>query len=309
LIIDDTPDNIDLIEKILADLPYHLHKTYDGENGLKLVDEISPDLILLDAMMPGISGFEVTQRVKGDRLHRLIPIIMITALESRKDRLKGLESGVDDFVSKPVNVFELRARIANLLKMREYLKELEHAEQIIFSLAKAVEAKDKYTEGHSDRVARLAESLGRKLGMSEESLIILKRGGILHDIGKIGVEESILMKKGELTIQERKLIEKHSEIGEKICSPLKSLKPVLPSILYHHEKFDGSGYPKGLKGEDIPIHARVIGVADYYDALTSERPYRRALAHDKAISILKEESQKGLLDPKIINVFSNMFHK
>ena len=309
VVIDDTPENIELIEQIVADLPYEIHKAFNGEDGLTLIRDVSPDLILLDVMMPGISGFEVAKRVRDDKDHRLIPIIMITALESRKDRVKGLEAGVDDFISKPVNIFELRARIANLLKLREYIKELEHAEQIIFSLAKAVEAKDAYTEGHCDRLADLAEILGKELGMEEEDLTILRRGGILHDIGKIGIDEAVLRKEGPLTPEEVQIIRKHPEIGEKICKPLKSLRPVLPTILYHQERYDGSGYPEGLKGEEIPIHARIVGVVDCYDALTTKRPYRKALSKQKAIEILRNEIKRGLWDPNIADVFINMLDK
>jgi len=303
LIVDDTIENVDILERILSDSDFIIHRAYDGLQAMEVINEVIPDLILLDVVMPGLSGFEVAVQVKKNPETRLIPIIMITALEGREDRLRGLASGVDDFIIKPVNIFELRARVQNLLKLREYINELEHAEQVIFSLARAVEAKDESTEGHCERLSFLAETLGRKLGLQENDLLILRRGGILHDIGKIAIDDSILSKPGKLTDEEFEKIKKHPEIGERICAPLKTLKPVLPIIRFHQERFDGSGYPDGLKGEDIPIHARIIGVVDCYDALTTNRPYRGPLDKETAIKIMLEETEKGLWDPIIMQVF------
>ena len=306
LVIDDAPENIELIKQILADMKYDIYSALNGEEGLEKIHRVSPDLVLLDVVMPGISGFEVAQRAKANIESRLIPIIMITALESREDRIKGLEAGVDDFINKPVNIFELRARINNLLKLREYVNELEHAEQVIFSLARAVEAKDKYTEGHCERLSTIAERLGDRLGLGPEDLTILKRGGILHDIGKIAIHESILLKDGPLTKQEMEIIRTHPEMGENICAPLKTLRPVLPTIRYHQERFNGSGYPEGLVGEQIPIHARIIGIVDCYDALTTKRPYREALDPEEALRIIHQETEEGLWDPEIVDELTKM---
>lgn len=303
LVVDDSVENIEIIEYILADMEYDIYKALNGKEALEKINKVEPDIILLDVVMPGMSGFEVAKCVKNDKNTRLIPIIMITALDRREDRLKGLAAGVDDFITKPVNVFELRARINNLLKLREYINELENAEQVIFSLARAVEAKDKYTEGHCGRLSSLAVNLGRKLKLNEGDLTILKRGGILHDIGKISIDDSILLKDGPLTPKEFDIIKTHPEVGETICAPLKTLKPVLPTIRYHHEKCNGSGYPEGLKGKQIPIHARIIGIVDCYDALTSDRPYRPALKKEESLKIMSNETKQGLWDPKIIDTF------
>ncbi len=306
LIVDDVPENIEIIEDIISEHPYEILKAYNGEEALQKVEAHSPDLILLDAIMPGLSGFEVAKRIKADRINRLIPIIMITALDGREDRLKGLKAGVDDFVSKPFNIFELLARIRNLIKLREYVNELENAEEVIFSLARAVEAKDKYTEGHCGRLSFMAERLGRILNMSESDLLILKRGGILHDIGKIAISDSILLKDGPLTEQEFNIIKTHPTEGEKICAPLRTLQPVLPTIRYHHERFNGSGYPEGLIGTDIPVHARIVGIIDCYDSLTTKRPYRDALSHEVAKRILMDETAKGLWDSELVDAFLKM---
>ncbi len=309
LIVDDLPENIEIIRQILEDSDNSGYDFFIANNGIKaleLLEKVSPDLILLDVMMPGMNGFEVAKRVKADPKTRLIPIIMITALESREDRIKGLEAGVDDFITKPVNIIELRARVKNLIKLRESINELEQAEQVIFSLARAVEAKDKYTEGHCGRLSTMAEALGRKLQLSEQDLKILNRGGILHDIGKISIPDSILLKNGPLTPEEFEEIKMHPEMGERICAPLKTLQPVIPAIKYHQERWDGSGYPEGLKGDQIPLHARIIGIVDIFDALTSDRPYRKAMSEENAYEIIKEETTEGKWDPDIVDAFLEM---
>ncbi|MGD9486784.1 MAG: HD-GYP domain-containing protein [Calditrichaceae bacterium] len=308
LIVDDSAENIEIIEHILEDLNYDISEAFNGTEALEKINKINPDLILLDVVMPGMSGFEVAKHIKSRPDTRLIPIIMVTALDGQQDRLKGLNAGVDDFITKPVNIFELRARINNLLRLRDYISELEHAEQVIFSLARTVEAKDRYTEGHCERLSTLAEKLGSKLGLSEQDLTILRRGGILHDIGKIAISDAILLKPGPLTSGEYDIIKQHPEIGERICAPLKTLRPVLPTIRYHQERFNGSGYPDGLAGHDIPIHARIIGIVDCYDALTTKRTYRGALSHNEAFRIMRDETRHGLWDPEIMNVFDNMMH-
>jgi putative two-component system response regulator len=301
LVVDDAVENIKLVTEILnrPRNEYDIEAAGDGYEALEKVKKFNPDLIMLDVVMPGIDGFEVCRILKEDEKTRLIPIVMITALDSQQDRLRGLESGVDDFISKPFNVYELLARVKNLLKLRSYINELEHAEQVIFSLARAVEAKDNYTEGHCERLSILGQFLGSELQLSEEDLIVLKRGGILHDIGKIAIDDSILLKPGPLTAEEFEIIKTHPEIGENICRPLRTLKPVLPIIRYHQERYNGSGYPEGIAKHEIPIHARIIGIVDCYDALTTDRTYRKALPSDFALQIMKKETEAGLWDPDL----------
>ena len=308
LIVDDAVENIKLVTEILnrPKKVYEIESAGDGYEALEKVKNFAPDLIMLDVVMPGIDGFEVCRILKEDALTRLIPIVMITALDSQQDRLKGLESGVDDFISKPFNVYELLARVKNLLKLRSYISELEHAEQVIFSLARAVEAKDNYTEGHCERLSILAQYLGQELQLPQEDLLILKRGGILHDIGKIAIDDSILLKPGPLTSEEFEIIKTHPEIGENICRPLKTLQPVLPIIRFHQERFNGSGYPEGLSGQKIPINARIIGLVDCYDALTTDRTYRKALPSDFAIQIMNKETDAGLWDPDLFKLFQEI---
>jgi putative two-component system response regulator len=308
LIIDDLKENIELISQILynPEEPYQIITANNGYDAIKKVNEISPDLIILDVVMPGLNGFEVCKKLKSDHRTRLIPVVMITALGSQKDRIKGLEVGVDDFLSKPFNIYELIARVKNLLKLHSYISELEHAEQVIFSLARAVEAKDNYTEGHCERLSYLAQRIGLSLGMNEHDMIILKRGGILHDIGKIAIQDSILLKPGPLTPDEFLIVKTHPEVGENICRPLRSLQKVLPVIRHHQERHNGSGYPDGLKGSEIPIHARIIGIVDCFDALTTERTYRKALPSKVAIEIIDKEMEDGLWDPELVKILKSI---
>ncbi|WP_456439177.1 response regulator [Caldithrix abyssi] len=306
LIVDDQPDNIETIKDILSGSQYKLFSATNGKEALEVFKQINPDLVLLDAMMPVMDGFQVTRVIKNNPQTQLTPIIMITALDSMQDRVKGLEAGVDDFISRPFNIFELKARIKNLLRLKDAVDELENAEQVIFSLAKTVEAKDKYTEGHCNRLADLAQTMGRHLNLSEHDLKVLKRGGILHDIGKIAIRDAILLKPGKLTAEEFEIIKEHPKIGVQICAPLKTLKPVLPVILYHHERYNGSGYPEGLKGEEIPLLARVIGLVDCFDSLTTERPYRKALSVSQALEICEKETDEGLWDPNLFSVFKKI---
>jgi putative two-component system response regulator len=308
LIVDDSSDNIELISQILNSPtnPYEIYSAKDGYQALEQMNKYSPDLIILDVVMPGIDGFEVCRQLKENPGTRLVPIVMITALGSQKDRIRGLEVGVDDFISKPFNIYELIARVKNLLNLRSYINELEHAEQVIFSLARAVEAKDNYTEGHCERLSIIAQEVGKQLGLGDQDMVVLKRGGILHDIGKIAIDDSILLKPGPLTPEEFKIIKTHPEIGENICRPLKTLQMVLPVIRSHQERCNGSGYPDGLVGEEIPLHARIIGIVDSFDALTTDRTYRKALPPEVAMDIIERETNEGLWDPELFKILQEV---
>jgi putative two-component system response regulator len=279
---------------------------YDGKSALKKVEEQTPDLILLDVMMPGMDGFEVCSRLKSDPETMLIPIVMVTALSEKSDRIRGIEAGVDDFLTKPYDRQELQARVKSLLRVKHYTDELERAEAVISSLALSVEAKDSYTEDHCNRLSEYSVVLGKRFDLPHEQLRALKLGGALHDVGKIGIPDAILHKNGKLTEDEFKIIQEHPVIGYNICKPLRSLRLVLPIIRHHHERFDGSGYPDGLKGEEIPITARILTVVDVYDALRTERPYKPAFEREKALAILDEETGRGWYDPQVIEKFAEL---
>lgn len=303
LVVDDQQVNSTLIETILMPQGYEIISASDGEQALELVAARPPDLILLDVMMPGMSGFEVCARLKEDERTRLIPIVMVTSLSDLQDRIRGIEVGADDFLSKPFHPAELSARVRSLLKLKQFTDELEDAEDVLCTLALSVEAKDAYTDGHCERLSRYSVAFGRKLGLPQEQLKALHRGGYLHDVGKIAVPESILNKKTGLTDEESRIIREHPVIGERICKPLKSLKLVLPIIRHHHERWDGCGYPDGLKEREIPLAARIIQVVDIYDALMTARPYKPQLDSRQVVSIMRQAAAEGSCDPSLIEQF------
>ena len=301
LIVEDNPINAELLKSQLKHYPCALEVAYDGEDALDKIYRKPPDLILLDIMMPKISGFEVCQSIKNDKKTQFIPIIVITALQEQTDKLRAIELGADDFLVKPINKLELVTRIKSLLRMKLLHDDLDTSENILFSLAGALEAKDVYTHGHSERVANLAVSIGKNLSLADDDVEALRRGGLIHDIGKIGVKESILLKPEKLTIEELSHIRTHPSRGYDICSPLKCFEPCLSIIRSHHERIDGTGYPDGLKGDKIPLAARIAAVADSYDAMTTDRPYRKGMPKETALAIFKNETNSGQWDPTCIN--------
>jgi putative two-component system response regulator len=306
LVVDDKIDTVLLLRELLTSRGYSVYTAGDAEEAQEAIPKVRPDLILLDVIMPGKSGYELCRELKTDPNTRLIPIIMITGLSDRDDRIRGIEAGADDFLSKPLYPEELFARVRSLLKLKEFTDELDNAEAVIFSLALGVEARDPYTGNHCYRLAQYASNLGHYLRLDYDSLIALKRGGYLHDLGKVSIPDKILRKETVLSADEWSIMREHPVIGEKICEPLKSLKNVLPIIRSHHEHWNGSGYPDGLKGQEIPLLARVLQVVDVYDALTTSRPYKPALSHADAERTMREETRAGLWDPDLINDFFTM---
>jgi putative two-component system response regulator len=303
LLVDDDLRNLKLLEAFLSALPYEILKANSGEEALDLVQKKEIDLILLDVMMPGINGYEVCRRLKTQENTRLVPIVLITALDDLDSRVKGMESGADDFISKPVNRIEILARTKSLIKNKKLNNSLTNIENVLFSLANAVEAKDHYTQGHTTRVAGLAMTLGRKIGLEEKDMEALRVGGMLHDIGKIGIPESILNKPGPLDDSEWELMRQHSDIGYNICRPLgKTLGLALEVIRHHHEKLDRSGYPDALGAQHLSMATRIMAIVDIYDALTTDRPYRRAFSREEALQIIKKEAEAGKLDMGVVNV-------
>ncbi|MBI5166787.1 MAG: response regulator [candidate division NC10 bacterium] len=302
LVVDDNQQNLELLEAYLSAADYYVIKASNGEEALEKVAQDPPNLILLDLIMPKLDGFEVCQRLKRDESTRLIPIVMTTTLQEMEDRIKGIEAGADDYLTKPINKRELIARVRSLLRVKHLNDQLERTERVISSLALAVEARDPYTEGHCERMADFSYRLAREIGLPSEEQGVIKDAGILHDIGKIGVPDAVLLKPGSLTPEEFTIMKEHPVIGERICRPLRTARLLLPMIRHHHERMDGMGYPDGLKGEEIPIRARIITVADVYDALTTTRPYRPEIPRKRAIQMLREEAGRQL-DPHLVEAF------
>jgi putative two-component system response regulator len=306
LVADDNASNRELLDELLAAQGFTVITASDGAATLQELSRTPIDLVLLDVMMPHLNGFQVCEKIKANPDTYLIPVIMITALSDKQDRLEGIKVGADDFLTRPVDRTELLARVGSLLKLKQRTDELERAESVLFSLARSIEGKDPYTHGHCERLAEYSARLGEHLKLSEEQLIALRRAGVVHDVGKIAVPDAILLKPGRLTAEEWTLIKEHPVVGERICAPLKSFRFVLPIIRHHHEKFDGSGYPDGLRGEAIPVTARVLQVVDVYDALTTNRPYKKAFSVTDALQTMKEEVAKGWWDPHIFDQFERL---
>src|SRR6201987_1565886 len=309
LVADDNEANRELLSALLSAEGYQVVCAANGQQALEHANSGSMDLALLDVVMPRPTGFEACQAMKSKPETRLIPVILLTSLNSDHDRIHGIMCGADDFLNKPLNKHELLARVHSLLRLKQFTDELDNAEAVLFSLALSIEAKDPYTEGHCDRLSKYSVALAEKLGLPEDLCVALRRGGLIHDIGKLAVPESILLKPGPLTLDERKIMEQHTVIGERICKPLRSFRYVLPIIRHHHEKQDGSGYPDGLKGEQVPFTARILQVTDVYDALTTDRPYRKALSQERAFEIIREEAKRGWWDVAVVSVFEAVVHR
>ena len=302
LVVDDGAANRELIEACLAGVECEVRLAEDGESALAAVQKRAPDMVLLDVQMPGMDGHEVCRRIKTDPKHQLIPVVMVTALNSVSDRVTALESGADDFMSKPVERVELIARVKSSLRLKAVYDKLDNAEQVIFALAAAVEAKEQHTSKHVRRVADAARLIGSRLGLDDEELDRLYRGALLHDVGKIGVLDSILTKPGPLDAEELMKVREHPQIGVDIVRPLRSTNDIVPTIRHHHEWFDGRGYPHGLRGEEIPVHARIVAVCDAYDSMVSDRPYRAGRTVAETVRILQAGAGKQW-DPDLVAVF------
>ena len=303
LVVDDAEASANILGRMLSAGGHRVLFAHDGLEALDSVRRNSPDVVLMDVMMPGLDGYETCRRLKSDPATRLVPVVLVTALTEKEDRVRGLEVGADDFLSKPVNAPELSARVRSLIRIKRYTDELDSAESVIVSLAMTIEARDKTTDGHCQRLARYAARLGMAIGLSEDDVAALTRGGFLHDIGKVGVPDAVLLKPSRLTPAEVAVMRQHTVIGDRLCGELRSLRRVRPIVRYHHERLDGSGYPDGLKGTAVPLLAQIMGVVDVFDALTTERPYKPALSVARAAEELIREAQMGWRDLHLVEAF------
>jgi cyclic di-GMP phosphodiesterase len=303
LVVEDEPSIRQLLIDLLGSFGYHTVGAESAEKALDLLNVLAPDLIITDVHMGAMSGIEFCKRVKADPRYAFTPVVVLTAVFDLEARVAGLAAGADDFFPKPVDFVELKTRVSALLRVKLLLDQLEHAEKVITTLARTIELRDDYTRGHCDRLATYAVAIGQALGVDQNMLRALNLGGYLHDLGKIAVRDDILLKAGPLSEDERRTMRLHSSKGEELILGIRSLEAVRPIIRHHHERWDGSGYPDQLKGEAIPLGARIISVVDVYDALHTRRPYKPALSHQEAVAVLSRETDAGYWDPRVVQTF------
>ncbi len=297
LVCDDTAANREVLQAMLEEAGFEVIAEANGGAAVHAVEEHRPDLVILDIRMPGLDGFEVCEWIKRSPETEFLPVVLVTAFGEPADRARSARVGADDFLTLPVNRLELVARVRSLLRLRAYHDDLEDHQSVVLSLASVLEAKDPYTRGHSSRVGELAARLAGEMGLPAELAEQLKIAGLLHDIGKVGVPERVINKPGRLTDEEFLTIMSHPGGGATMVRPLRTVRDVLPMIRHHHERWDGRGYPDRLAGKQIPLGARVLAMADAFDALTSDRSYRKALPADEAVAILAKETVEGKWDP------------
>jgi putative two-component system response regulator len=316
LIVDDEYIGRETLQSVLEGEGYELEMAENGLQAIEKAKKLLPDVILLDVMMPGMTGFEVCQRIRSDPQIAEIPIIILTALDDRESLLNALKAGADDFISKPFDRYELRARLMGITRLNRYQKLIQERaklrdantqllsayEATIEGWSHALDLRDRETEGHSRRVTQLTVSLAQALDISDDEIMHIRRGALLHDMGKIGIPDSILHKPDKLTDEEWTIMRKHPQLAYDMLYPIEYLRPALEIPLTHHEKWDGTGYPRGLKGEEIPIVARLFAVVDVWDALTSDRPYRPAWSQAEALTYIREQSGKHF-DPRVVDLF------
>ncbi|NMC50305.1 MAG: response regulator [Desulfovibrio sp.] len=340
LAVDDEKLNLRVLSGLLRSLGHEPVLADSGEQALELLDS-SIDLVLLDLMMPDMDGYSVARRIRERKDVNDVPIIMVTALAGKQDRLSAVEAGANDFIAKPIDLTELRVRVGSLLKMKESqdqvkryqaeleemvavrtnalrmsLENLEQSQKIILAahretlhrLASAAEFKDAETASHISRMSRYCGFLAAGLGLGEEEAQLVEQASPMHDIGKIGIPDSILLKPGKLTPEEWEVMKKHTVFGARILgsSSFELLRAGEIIALSHHEKWDGSGYPQGLSGEDIPLYGRICAVADVFDALTNRRPYKEAFSNEVSLEIMRA-GRGAHFDPRVLDLFLDGF--
>jgi putative two-component system response regulator len=303
LIVDDYEPNLSGLRLLLECVGYDVLTSTSGSDALRVVHAERPDVVLLDVIMPGMSGFDVCAALKDNAATRLTPVVLISAAQLRDTRVAGLDAGADDFLNKPVDPEELYARVRSLIRLKRVTDALETAEALFIALGRMIEARDPYTEGHCERLAEYAVALGRRLDLDKPDLDALYRGAFLHDIGKIAIPDRVLLKKGKLTKKEYLLMQQHPAIGDELCKTVKSLDDVRPIVRWHHERADGRGYPDKLAGNDIPLLACIVSVVDMFDALTTDRPYRKAISGGAAYRMLLDEARGGWREPELVETF------
>lgn len=303
LVVDDLEANVTALAAVLRFEGYEVFVAADGREALELVQGEQPDIVISDVRMPVLDGFDLCRELKANPATRLLPVVLVTGALEAQDRLRAIEAGANDFLTKPIDTTELRARVRSLLQFKFATDELDTAEEVLRSLAMMIEVRDAYTEGHCQRLAHYGVELGTKLGLPDEDLRALAQGGYFHDIGKIALPDAILLKRGPLSEAEFARVREHPVIGDRLCGNLRVLQRVRTIVRHHHERLDGSGYPDGLAGDDIPLLAQIIGVVDVYDAMTTDRPYRDARTPAEALAELEREVEIGWRRADLVETF------
>jgi putative two-component system response regulator len=303
LVVDDLVANRDHLTALLTSAGHVVSTARNGAEALELVSREQPDLIILDIMMPLMNGFETCEALKRQPSTRLIPVVLVTAMQETDAKIKGLEVGADDFLTRPVNPPELQARVRSLLRLKRHTDDLDSADAVIKSLALTIEARDGYTNGHCQRLAAYAGALGRAVGLGDDEIAALECGGYLHDIGKVGIPDAVLLKPGPLTEAEYELMKQHTVIGDQLCGGLRSVQRARPIVRHHHERLDGSGYPDRLSGNDIPLLAQIMSIVDVFDAATTSRPYKPAVPAARVSAELTDEVSRGWRRSDLVEAF------
>ncbi len=303
LVVDDDDEARRTVSLLMARAGYVVRTATDGVEALESLLIERPDIVLLDVNMPRINGLEVCRRIKEDPSTCLTPVVLISALAETTHRIDGLNAGADDILAKPFSSGELLARIRALMRRRRAVDDLEPAETVMLSLAMTIEARDPYTRGHCERLSRYASLLGERLGLEEQDMVTVARGAFLHDVGKVGIPDAILLKQGALTPAEHAIMQQHTVIGDRLCSHLQSLTREREVIRWHHERLDGTGYPDNLRGDEIPLTAQIVGVVDLFDAVTTSRPYKHARTPAMALRCLHEEVERGWKRGDLVETF------
>jgi cyclic di-GMP phosphodiesterase len=306
LVVDDYEPNLRGLGQLLRGARYDVLTATNGADALDLVARERPDLVLLDVVMPGLSGLDVCKALKQQSETCLTPVVLVSAAGERETVIAGLDAGADDFLNKPIDPEELYTRVRSLLRLKSLTDELESAESLFLTLGRIIEARDPYTEGHCERLAEYATALGKRLGLEQTDVDALYRGAFLHDVGKIAIPDRVMLKKGRLTHEEYELMKRHAVIGDELCATVRSLDRVRPIVRHHHERLDVRGYPDALRGDEIPLLAQIVSVVDVFDALTTDRPYRKAMPTLTAYKILRDEADGGWCPPALVETFIDL---
>ena len=306
LVVDDYEPNLRGLGLLLERADYAVLTATNGRDALDIVKRERPDLVLLDVLMPGISGLDVCAELKRSDETRLTPVVLISGQQERQTRLAGLEAGADDFLNKPIDPEELQTRVRSLMRLKRLTDDLDSAASLFLTLGRIIEARDPCTEGHCERLTDYATALGRQLDLDQADLEALNRGAFLHDVGKIAIPDRVLLKRGKLTRKEYDLMKRHPAIGDDLCRTVRSFEAVRPIVRHHHERLDGRGYPDGLAGDRIPLLAQIVSIVDVFDALTSDRPYRKALPTATAYQMMRDNARGGWCRQDLLATFIDL---